>query len=44
MADVADDRLVFMRAMCAAVMMSKLPVAVTKTSAVATTSSSVLTS
>ena len=34
----------FMRAMSAAVMMSKLPVAVTKMSAVATTSSSVVTS
>ena len=34
----------FMRAMCAAVMMWKLPVAVTKMSAVSTTASSVFTS
>ena len=34
----------FIRAMCSAVMMSRLPVAVTKMSAVETTSSSVATS
>ena len=43
-ADVADDRVVLHRSdMCSAVMMFLLPVAVTKMSAVPTTSSSVAT-
>jgi hypothetical protein len=43
-ADVADDRVVLHRAMCSAVMMSLLPVAVMKMSAVRSTRSSVRTS
>jgi hypothetical protein len=43
-ADVADDGVVLHPAMCSAVMMSLLPVAVMKMSAVSSTSSSVVTS